>query len=194
MQSFTKKHNFHKVFDAQQVFRQILTAVSNPTRVVNIGEAVSKLYGENPELLAIALTLLDNEVSFCACENRRLAEEIASLTLSREEELAKADFLFLTGGAELGRAIQDAKCGTLRDPHRSATVVVKDAGERACTLRLRGPGIAGSARLLVTQRAKIALAARDAQHYEYPQGIDFIFVSGGGDLFAVPRLTDWEEI
>lgn len=193
MQSFAKKHDFNEVFDAQRVFRLILVAMSNPGKVVNVGEFIKKLYGPHPELLAVALTLLDNEVSFCACGDKALGGEIASLTLSREEEPEKADFLFVGDPAKLPEVLPRAKCGTLRDPHKSATIIVNDMSFPSFPLRIWGPGIADSALLLAGKFTKIALALRDAQHFEYPQGVDLLFVSGEGDLFALPRLTSWEE-
>jgi alpha-D-ribose 1-methylphosphonate 5-triphosphate synthase subunit PhnH len=43
--------------------------------------------------------------------------------------------------------------------------------------------------MMVTQAVKDAITIRDAQNYEYPQGIDMIFVSGNGELFSIPRLV-----
>ena len=82
-----KKHNFDIVFDSQKVFRLILEAMSNPARVVNIKIFADKLFGENPEFLVIAMTLLDNEISFNIGENYLLSQEIASLTLAKTAEI-----------------------------------------------------------------------------------------------------------
>jgi len=57
--TLSKKHNFDPVFDSQQVFRLLLEAMSNPTKVVNIKEYADKLYGGNPVFLALAMTLLE---------------------------------------------------------------------------------------------------------------------------------------
>lgn len=224
-------HSFDEVFDAQKVFRLILTALSNPARVVNIKPSAEKLYGGERPLLAVAMTLLDNEVSFHVCGNSALSDAIISLTLSREEKLEDADYIFVTEPAQLERAIINAKCGTLRDPHKSATLIVKDpeaagetcdinadktcnmdagktcnmaagggmcadkpcgmdagSGKPASVLRLRGPGIKGTAAFAATELVKTALDIRDKQYYEYPQGIDLIFVSDDGKLSAIPRL------
>lgn len=189
MTAIKRIHSFDEVFDAQQVFRLILTAMSNPTRTVNIKPFADKLYGENPEFLAVAMTLLDNEVSFNTGGNQALTDEIISLTLAREEQPAGADYIFVADSDRLERAVRNAKCGTLRDPHKSATIIVKNAGGTACRLRLYGPGIKGTTEFAATELVKIALDIRDGQFYEYPQGVDFIFVSAGGDLSAIPRLT-----
>lgn len=182
-----KIHRFDAVYDSQQVFRCLLTAMSNPARRVNIKPFADKLYGENTALLALAMTLLDNEVSFNACDNAALADEIVSLTLSREEALEAADYIFITDADKLSSAIAYAKCGTLRDPHQSATMIVKNAGPDACRLRIYGPGVRGTGELFTTELVRQALDLRDRQYYEYPQGVDMIFVSAAGDLFSLPR-------
>jgi alpha-D-ribose 1-methylphosphonate 5-triphosphate synthase subunit PhnH len=188
MSTISKKHNFDIVFDSQKIFRLILEAMSNPARIVNIKEYADKLYGDYPALLAVALTLLDNEVSFNTCENRQLSDEIISLTLSRREKVDSADFIFICDSKDIENVIENAKCGTLADPHKSAAVIIQDDGEPAYWLKFSGPGINGHTEIKAAQTVKEAVALRDAQNYEYPQGIDLIFASSSGELFAIPRL------
>ena len=185
----TKKHSFDTVYDSQKVFRLILEAASNPTRVVNIKESADKLFGSCPAFLAVAMTLLDNETGFAVLGDDRLCDEIVSLTLARREETQSADFLFACDPGGLKAAIETAKCGTLSDPHKSATVIIRNDGEPTESLLLFGPGIDGSITVQATQTVKDAIILRDAQNYEYPQGIDLVFVSSNGELFAIPRLV-----
>ena len=185
----TKKHSFDIVFDSQKVFRLVLEAVSNPLRVVNIQESADRLFGNCPEFLAVAMTLLDNETGFSVAGNDSLSDEIASLTLARKEKPGSADFIFVHDPDALEAVIGTAKCGTLSDPHRSATAVIRNGGGPVCSLMFSGPGIEGHAEIKADRIVKDAVACRDLQGYEYPQGIDLIFVSGAGDLFAVPRLV-----
>ncbi len=187
MSALSKKHSFDEVLDGQKVYRRILKAVSNPTGVVNIKEFADKLYGEEPAMLAIAVTLLDNEVSFSSCGSQALSDEILSLTLSRQEQTEEADYIFVTDTALLETAIRSAKCGTLRDPHKSATLLVKNTGSRQHPTRLFGPGMKAAEEAVVTDIVRSALEIRDSQEYAYPQGIDFLFVSEDGDLFSIPR-------
>jgi alpha-D-ribose 1-methylphosphonate 5-triphosphate synthase subunit PhnH len=230
MTGMKRIHSFDEVFDAQKVFRLILTAMANPSRIVDIGRFADKLYGDEPEMLAVAMTLLDNEVSFHACGGGGLSEDILSLTLSKPENMENADYIFIADPAMLEDAISGAKCGTLEDPHKSATLIVKTDGngggnsvgggdgERArrqreayaedgfgrtcgrddsrgaCILRLSGPGIEEAVEVAAAKLVKTALDIRDRQYYEYPQGIDMIFISEGGSLFAVPRLTRKEAL
>jgi len=166
--TLSKKHSFDIVFDSQKVFRLILDAFSNPARVVDIREYADKLYGSCPALLAVALTLLDNETSFCTYGSDSLADDIASLTLAAREVPETADFVFVCDQNDLKDAVERTKCGTLADPHKSATVIMQCDGA-------------------LDQTVKEAIALRDEQNYEYPQGIDFLFVSGGGDLIGICR-------
>ncbi len=189
MTAITKKYEFDEVFDSQAMYRRILTAMSNPTRVVNIKQYADKLYGGFSMMLAIAITLLDNEVSFNACGNDELAEEIVSLTLGKKETVENADYIFVTDPSKLADIIMRAKCGTLRDPHKSATIITINNGQAAYRIRLRGAGIKGEAELEATEIIKTALETRDEQFYEYPQGVDFIFVSDKGEMLSIPRLT-----
>ncbi|NLL63305.1 MAG: phosphonate C-P lyase system protein PhnH [Ruminococcaceae bacterium] len=202
----TKKHSFDTVFDSQKVFRIILEAVSNPARVLNIAKAANKLFGDFPEILSLAMTLLDNETGFYIYGNyknvsvespvdtvletavEQLEKDIASLTLARKVEATAADFIFVCDPSSTKEAIEQAKCGTLIDPHKSATIVIQNDEELKCNLTLSGPGIDGVIKVFVSQAVKDALFYRDAQNYEYPEGIDLIFISKTGDLFAIPRL------
>ncbi len=188
MSQLSKKHSFHEVLDSQIVFRLILEAMSNPGRVVSIKSHADKLFGKNPAMLALAMTLLDTEVSFNTCENRELSDEIVSLTLSRREQLSEADFVFVGRPDNVSNVVENAKCGTLADPHKSATLIIQNDGEAVCPIYIYGPGIEGEQTIFVSELVKEALQLRDNQCYEYPQGIDYLFLNDAGDLFAIPRL------
>lgn len=192
MSTLSKKYSFHEVFDSQKMFRLILEAMSNSARAVSIKEYALKMFGEEPALLAIAMTLLDNEVSFNTCENNSLSDEIISLTLAKHTELANADFIFVCEATDIKNVIENAKCGSLSDPHKSAAVIIRDNGNAVCNIALRGPGIDGELTLPVSELVRDALRLRDEQCYEYPQGIDLLFVTVSGELFAIPRLVVWE--
>jgi len=184
-----KLHEFDEVFDSQKMFRLILQAMSNPTRIVSIEEYASRFTSAAPAFLAVAMMLLDNEVSFHAHKNNALANEIVSLTLSEQEPLECADYVLVSDDGDLDEVITGVKCGTLHDPHLGATVIVMDPGTEKKPMRLYGPGIKESTVFQASKAVRYALDARDRQCYEYPQGIDLIFVSDGGELFAMPRLT-----
>lgn len=192
MSVLSKKHNFNEVFDSQSIFRKILEAMSNPARVVNIKQYAEKLFGKNPYLLALSMTLLDNEVSFSTYGNCALSDDIITLTLSKSDQISSADFIFVSNLRDLMDAVRHAKYGTLADPHKSATVIVQNDGDAFCEMTLYGPGIDDKITVCVSEFVRTALEMRDYQYYEYPQGIDFLFVTGSGDLSAIPRTVRWK--
>jgi len=192
MTEMQKLHDFDTVYDTQALFRLILEATARPARPISARRFLTKFHEPRPHLLSIAMTLLDNEVTFCVLDDHALSASIAELTLSQAAPLEEADFVFVTEPAMLEDAICRAKCGTLRDPHSSASFIVSVDAEKECALRVSGPGIRGDAVWKATEQARRALEIRDAQQYEYPQGIDFLFVSDTGAMAAIPRLVRWE--
>jgi len=192
MSQLIRKHSFNEVFDSQGVFRKVLEALSNPSRVVNIRTYADKLFGDYPGMLALAITLLDNEVSFNACENDELTDEIVSLTLSRREKLSEADFIFVCNPDDLPDAMASIKSGTLANPHKSATVIIHNDDQDIGEMILVGPGIKGKQRVFASMLIKHAMLLRNQQSFEYPQGIDLFFLSTDGELIGIPRLVRWE--
>lgn len=191
--TLTRKHSFDPVYDAQIIYRLLLKAAANPTRIVNIKPYADKLYGEYPALLALAFTLLDSAVGFCVCENPALSDDIACLTRSEAVSAHRADYLFITDPACLEDAIHRAKCGTPEDPHRSATLIIFDPNPASREIQFVGPGIDGTSALPVSDTVRFAVRLRYAQYHEYPRGIDLVFVSGDGDLLVLPRLVRRED-
>ncbi|WP_010248834.1 phosphonate C-P lyase system protein PhnH [Acetivibrio cellulolyticus] len=187
-----KIHSFDEVFDSQKLFRLILSALSNPLKTVNIKEFADKLFGNNSDFLAVAMVLLDNEVSFNTCENRELSDEMLSLTLSKRETISNADYIFVEDPNNLKEVIENAKCGTLIDPHKSATVIVKIPGDKNSKLTLIGAGIDVKVCVYTSEVVLNVLTLRDSRFFEYPEGIDLFFIDDSFNLFAIPRLTRLE--
>jgi alpha-D-ribose 1-methylphosphonate 5-triphosphate synthase subunit PhnH len=100
--------------------------------------------------------------------------------------------VFVTDACDTEEVISGVKSGTLRDPNLSATVILMDRGEGCEPIRLHGPGIDGSMVFQASNAVRRALSARGRQYYEYPQGIDLVFVTDAGKLFAIPRLVMME--
>lgn len=187
-----KLHSFDEVHDSQKMFRLVLKAMSNPLQRVEITPYADKLFGDEKAFLALAYTLLDNEVTFHAFENRQLSENIQSLTLSQKTDCETADFIFAQDEQQLLYAIENAKCGTLADPQTAATVIAQIPGEEDAALTMSGPGIHGTMTIVTEPLVIEAVNARDELHNEYPQGIDLIFIDERGRLFAIPRLAKKE--
>ena len=188
----TKKHNFDLIYDSQKVFRLVLYAMSNPACSVSIKEYADKLYGDSPDFMALAMTLLDYEVSFNTCNDHMLSEEITLLTHAERENIENADFIFVRDLNDLRNVIETVKCGNLADPHKSATVIIRNGGKSVYWLTFSGPGINGRIMISASQTVKDSVELRDAQNYEYPQGVDLLFISHAGEILAIPRLTQME--
>lgn len=184
-----KMHSFDEVFDGQKVYRILLEVISNPGRMLTIREYTKKFSGSNATFLTLAMTLLDNEVTFSACGDKGLADEISLLTLSGEAALEKADFIFVEEPQILESVFEKAKSGTLENPQNSATIIIKIKDEKEISMNLFGAGIDGMKQIFVENTVKKVMDLRDAQEYEYPQGVDVIFVSDSGMIFSIPRLV-----
>lgn len=186
-------HTFDEVFDSQKVFRCLLEAMANPGRRCSIQLQSEKLFGDAPEMLAVAVTLLDAGVSFCAPENPTLTEQILLLTHAKPVSPEEADYLFVTSVDQLPTVIQSAKEGTLENPHASATLIVGlTEGRDERTVRLSGPGVDGQLITPLPNALAQAVQLRDEQDYEYPQGIDYIFLLPESELLCIPRLVRME--
>ena len=183
-----KLHSFDEVFDGQKVFRTILEGMSNPGRILSISEQAEKLYGDDAAFLALAITLLDNEVSFFACENAGLSENIPLLTLSSETDMENADYIFVNDSEMLEEIFEKAKIGSLADPQQSATIFIKTELGGDNELKLYGSGIDKEISLFVSDVVYRAVNLRDKQRYEYPQGVDMVFVSKESNILCIPRL------
>ncbi len=182
-------HNFSEVFDSQAVYRKLLEAMANPLRKVSIKAQADKMYGADAPFLALAMTLLDNETSFNADSDQKLTDDIVLLTSAKRTNSDSADFIFAADPEKAVEIIAHAKSGTLADPHKSATIIIKDNEAENSVISAYGAGINGVINVNISGNAKRAVSQRDAQNYEYPQGVDMIFVRDTGDIYCIPRLV-----
>lgn len=166
--------------------------MTTPLAMLFIGIAISKASWSEIKFdrELTAAVLLDNEVSFAVCGSPALAEKITELTLAKTAAVSKADYIFVTENADWQEAVQAAKCGTLRDPHKSATVILCTADLQAGKLqRISGPGIKAVQEIIMCPELQAALGKRDEQEYEYPLGLDFFVLDQRGCLMGIPRKT-----
>lgn len=187
-------HTFDEVFDSQKVFRRLLEAMANPGRRCSIQLQSEKLFGDDPDMLSVAMTLLDAGVSFCAPDNPTLTEQILLLTHAKPVSVEQADYLFISSENQLPAIVESAKKGTLENPHTSATLVIQlPKGQTEQNVQLSGPGVDGKMTETVPCDIMRAIRLRDEQNYEYPQGIDYIFLLPESELLCIPRLVRMEE-
>jgi phosphonate C-P lyase system protein PhnH len=186
------KHQFDMVSGTQEVFRLLLEALANPGRPVDLSAHVCQ-FAVNGRWLAPALTLLDNETGFFWDGPSDLGEEIRFLSGAVQVPLENADFVFLSSlGAdtesEASHVLCQAKGGTHRDPHNSALIFAATRGKQDQSVALKGPGIPPDGRKVAVSAVEAAwIKARDAQGFEYPCGVEIIFIREDNSLLAITR-------
>ncbi|MDR2177755.1 MAG: phosphonate C-P lyase system protein PhnH [Treponema sp.] len=202
------KHTFDTVHGAQEVFRILLEALANPGRILNL-RPLEEQFAAQGRWLAPALTLLDAETGFFWDGDRQTGEEMRFLSGAPQVPLEKADFVFLpsldegpseSAAVEAARILSTVKQGTYMYPHDSALLFIaageryagKDAGEPVNgPVSLRGPGIPPEGRRIDLLPAEAAWhRARDEQGFEYPRGVELIFLRKDGSLLALTRKTE----
>ena len=200
------KHEFDMVHGAQEVFRLLLEALANHGRILSLGYYAAR-FRENGRWFAPALTLLDNETGFYWRCPDETGEEIRFLTGAAPASPEKADFLFLSvpsSGSEAADILSRAKAGSPENPHDSALILatVPGAGSRALTpgafpgdetasALLRGPGVPPEGRHIDLCPAEAAwLRAREAQGFEYPCGVELVFIREDLSFMAITRKAE----
>ncbi len=185
---------FHLVFDCQKIFKALMNALARPGQIFNTKESIDKIEGEHTALLAAALTVLDNRCGFYTNGDAGFAEEVREQTLAKESEVKEADYILITSDAlsreECTALLQNAKVGTLPEPHKSCTFFIEieslQEGEEGT---LQGPGIQETRTVLLPTQAWMWLEVRDAMQYEFPCGVDMFFVTPKGEWVGIPRTT-----
>ena len=194
------KHQFDMVTGTQEVFRLLLEALANPGRPVDLSAHVCQ-FAANGKWLAPALTLLDNETGFFWDGSSDLGEEIRFLSGAAQVPLENADFVFLsslganteseaaqTATQTAAQVLCQAKGGTHRDPHNSALIFVTTGGKQDQSVVLKGPGIPPDGRKVAVSAVEAAwIKARDAQGFEYPCGVEIIFIREDNSFLAITR-------
>ncbi|MDR0585249.1 MAG: phosphonate C-P lyase system protein PhnH [Treponema sp.] len=196
------KHAFDMVHGTQEVFRILLEALANPGRVLSIGPYAAQFAGQG-RWLAPAVTLLDKRTGFYWEGDPETGEEIRFLTGAPRVSLEEADFVFLNRELQSGKAphvFSRVKGGTHIDPHMSALLfidagtgegVVTDGGEKPGeSVFLSGPGIPPEGRHLDLFPAEVEWCrARDDRGFEYPCGVELVFLREDCSLAALTRKT-----
>ena len=186
------KHDFDMVAGTQEVFRLLLDALANPGSPVDLSEPVN-CFAANGRWLAPALTLLDNETGFYWDGDPEVGEEIRFLSGAAQVPLENADFVFLSSPdavTESAAILSQVKNGTHRDPHESALIFVAAGGKANHSVTLKGPGVPPEGRNVPLSTAEsVWIKTRDAQGFEYPRGMELIFIREDNSFLAITRKT-----
>lgn len=176
------------VTDSQVVFRAVLTAMSEPGRIVTLERLPHPPAGLSPAAAAVLLALADFETP---------------LWLAARDDAAAAYLRFETGApliadprhaafAYVARSVPLPPFDTFAQgqpeyPDRSTTLVVDIAGlsdERGFTLS--GPGIAATARLSATPLPSDFPRRMAENRARFPLGLDLV-LSAGDRIACLPR-------
>jgi alpha-D-ribose 1-methylphosphonate 5-triphosphate synthase subunit PhnH len=169
------------------VFRLFLEALANPGRILSLGRH-SAGFLRHGQWLAPAVTLLDTETGFFWDGAPEVGGEIRFLTGGAAVSPEEADFVFLSQKTEPRRMLSRVKRGTYTDPHDSALllVAVRDGLERP--LKLKGPGVPPEGRDVSFFPEEFSwLQAREEQDFEYPCGVELIFLREDFSFLAITR-------
>ena len=191
------KHNFDMTKGSQEVFRLLLEALANPARPVNLSNQISQ-FVSNGKWLAPALTLLDNETGFFWDGPSEQEEEIRFLTGAVQAPPENADFIFLSSSCvntELEatqlfaeRILSCVKAGTHRDPHDSVLIFIASSGKTDISISVSGPGVPPEGRKALVSATETAwIKARDKQQFEYPKGVEIVFIRNDNSFLAITR-------
>lgn len=169
----------------QEVFRELMTAMSRPGQMCGAG-----VMGGDP-LMDVLNVLLDHEVSFCVAgvDKQEKEQRIISGTGSKPEDISKADFIIAADG-KTGNELFNAKKGLPEYPDQGATVIYYIAGpdrDKSVKYEFKGPGVApGSAPVdpLISEGELKKLAEINSG---YPLGVDAVVVTEKSGLMCMPR-------
>ena len=176
----------------QRVFRAILDALAHPGRSYRIAGPAQAPESLGTGLAAVALTLLDEDVSVWL--HRKLAQSpdvtsyLAFHTGTRvTNEPGAANFLIAP--PDTRPPLDALALGTDEAPHQSATVVL-DARTPGVGARFTatGPGIDGWVAIDAPWAPEGFVAAWTRNGAVFPRGVDLLVV-GEDSVVALPRTT-----
>lgn len=187
------KHKFDFVHDAQNMFRLLLDAMANPGRVGEAGMYAEKFetreeFKGNGIWLALAAVLLDGEVTYWSNLANKIRKEIHFLTGAEESGPEHADYLFIDGGEDPEEVMGKVKAGSHSEPEKSALLVIRENEIPDISRTFHGPGIPPEGhRVFLGDRERRWVEARDRACFEYPCGIELMFLRQDGSFLVITR-------
>lgn len=189
----------HPVQQAQQTFRTLLTAMSEPGRVLEI-QGAQNLASLDASGFAICQTLLDSDTSVWlgeAFEHPFIADNLrfhCGACLSPVPQ--QADFILST--MDSLPDLMSLRCGDAEYPDQSTTLFIQVAQLEAkvlhssTVLALKGPGIADQHLLSVALMSNMLLDYLIERPHEFPLGLDLVLFCENR-IAAIPRTTHVEK-
>ncbi|NEW08114.1 phosphonate C-P lyase system protein PhnH [Paenibacillus sp. SYP-B3998] len=189
----TVQHD-ERIHYTQRLYRSLLDTMARPGSLIQLEPyAYSGCPSEHYFRIGIALTLLDQEVSFHeTATEKELTQHLQLLTRSTAKPLSESDYIFVQSGE--APDLTEAKRGTDLYPDQSATIVcqvkrIAQDGNGEVRLKLKGPGIQTARQLSLDGFSPDLLPELIASSEQFPLGLDWILVDAEGRLCCLPRST-----
>lgn len=185
------------VFDAQAVFRSVLSALARPGHFRELPLWLDPPAPMTPELGAVALAFADPDAPLWLDAPLGASSAVSAYlgfhTGARlVTDPAEAAFAFVSDPARLPSFTAFAQ-GTDEYPDRSATIVIAVGSfAKGPAIRLEGPGIRGR---VTTSASPLPADFADrlrANRMRFPRGIDCLLVCAG-QVLGIPRSASATE-
>ncbi|CAG8998635.1 MAG: Alpha-D-ribose 1-methylphosphonate 5-triphosphate synthase subunit PhnH [Candidatus Celerinatantimonas neptuna] len=189
----------YPVRQAQQTFRTLLTAMSEPGRVLGV-QGCQNLASLDAAGFAICQTLLDSDTSVWlgdAFANPVISDNLrfhCGTCLSSLPQ--QADFILST--MDSLPDLMSLRCGHAEYPDQSTTLFIQVARLEAqahplsTVLALKGPGIENQHILSIAPMSDVLFDYLIERPHGFPLGLDLVLFCEGR-ITAIPRTTHVEE-
>jgi alpha-D-ribose 1-methylphosphonate 5-triphosphate synthase subunit PhnH len=168
------------VHGAQTSFRTLLTALSEPGRVLTLAAVTETPPGLKPAMAAVALTLMDADTPIWTDGKSSAASAWLRFHCGAPlvEELSRAAFALCADGHGTP-PLSAMNLGEDDYPDRSATVVIEVASlAEGSGWRLSGPGIETERLLAIGGLPATFRQQWSANGAIFPRGVDVVFTCG----------------
>jgi alpha-D-ribose 1-methylphosphonate 5-triphosphate synthase subunit PhnH len=188
------EHAFQSlVFDAQRVFRTVLTALSEPGRILSIETGCVPPDPLDPVAAAIVLTLCDSDTPLWLAPNLAAAASFIRFHTGAPIVTRPADAMFAVAGAAQRPPLAALNPGTPEYPDGAATLVLTvEALDGSVGWSVCGPGICGSRTFLPRGIDNDFAGEWRSKRADFPLGIDVLFAARS-QVAALPRSTTLRE-
>ncbi|MET1029138.1 MAG: phosphonate C-P lyase system protein PhnH [Dongiaceae bacterium] len=176
------------VRDAQQIFRGVLTALSEPGRVLLLSDLPDSGLPLGAASLGVLLTLADGDTPLWLDDRATAAASYLRFHTGAPVVDSKSVARFaLIADAQHCPRLDEFAAGSEDYPDRSATLIIEVArlAEQG-PITFRGPGIPDRRNLTIEALPPDFLAAWSANRALFPRGVDVILTCGA-EIVGLPR-------
>ena len=177
------------VHDAQTIFRAMLTALSEPGRVLSLEPSCIPPAGLDAAAASVILALCDGDTPLWLSPRFSGAADFFRFHTGAPIVPNPRDALFALAKATERPRLSSLSPGTPDYPDHAATLVLTvDAIHSKKGWRLSGPGIPGQRAMLPAPPDDAFAAEWQENHRRFPLGVDVLFTAGD-NIAGLPRST-----